>query len=242
MRLTIILPTYNEAENLRILIPNLIEYISNHNLSPAEILVMDDKSPDGTANVAKNFLTVASKNNINLIVIVRGGVRGLTPAVIDGIKMAKGDAILTMDSDLSHPVNAIKKLVLAVTAWGGNLSVGSRRCKGGSYDQNWPNHRKLISFISGLLGKLLDWRITDPMSGFFCFSRNFLQKNDLTKLKGNGFKILLEIVVKFKPEKIIEIPINFKDRMYGVSKMSMGVMQKYIIQLINLYKYKLLKK
>lgn len=203
---------------------------------------MDDRSPDGTANVARQFIATASKHNVKLIVVERKGIRGLIPAVLDGIKMAKGEAILTMDSDLSHPINAIKNLVLSVTVWGANLSIGSRRCKGGSYDQNWPSHRKLISFVSGLMGRLLDWRVTDPMSGFFCCSNSFIKKNDFRKLKGHGFKILLEIVVKFKPKKIIEIPIIFKDRILGESKMKINVMGKYIIQLLDLYFYKLFHK
>ena len=158
------------------------------------------------------------------------------------MKLATGEAILTMDSDLSHPISAIKDMIKAVTQFGADLSIGSRNCPGGSYDPNWPGFRKLVSFFSGLMGRLLDWRITDPMAGFFCCSRSFLKKKDFRNLKGDGFKILLEIVVKFKPKKIIEIPIIFKDRIYGESKMKLRVMWKYIIQLIDLYKHKILHK
>ena len=180
--------------------------------------------------------------NIKLIVVEREAQRGLTPAVIDGLMMATGAAILTMDSDLSHPINAIKHMVTAVEIFGADLSIGSRRYLGGSYDPNWPSHRKLISYFSGLMGRLLDWRVTDPMAGFFCCSNSFIKKNDFRKLKGHGFKILLEIVVKFKPKKIIEIPIIFKDRILGESKMKINVMGKYIIQLLDLYFYKLFHK
>lgn len=239
MQLSIILPTYNEAENLQILIPKLIIYCSKQGFTPCEIFVMDDKSPDGTAKIARHYIKAAMNKNINLVVVEREGKRGLTPAVIDGMKLSRGNAILTMDSDLSHPITAIKHMVAAVTTLRADLTIGSRRCQGGMYDPNWSSQRKIISFISGMMGRLLDWRITDPMSGFFCCSHSFLQKNNFNNLKGDGFKILLEIVVKFKPKKIIEIPIIFKDRMFGESKMKIGVMGKYIIQLINLYKHKL---
>lgn len=242
MLLSIILPTYNEAENLSILIPKLISYCTEQSLNPVEILVMDDKSPDGTARIARKYISKALKKNIKLIVVEREGERGLTPAVIEGMRMANGEAILTMDSDLSHPVNVIKYMVAAVTILGADLSIGSRKCPGGSYDPNWSRYRKLVSFFSGLMGRLLDWRITDPMAGFFCCSNSFIKKNDFRILKGEGFKILLEIVVKFKPKKIIEIPIMFKDRIYGESKMKINVMGKYIIQLIDLYKYKFFHK
>lgn len=242
MRVSIILPTYYEAENLPLLIPSLIVFCHKESLIPAEILVMDDKSPDGTANVARQYISEASNKEIKLIIVEREGPRGLTPAVIDGMKLATGEAILTMDSDLSHPISAIKDMITAVTQFGADLSIGSRNCPGGSYDPNWPGFRKLVSFFSGLMGRLLDWRITDPMAGFFCCSRSFLKKNDFRNLKGDGFKILLEIVVKFKPKKIIEIPIIFKDRIYGESKMKLRVMWKYIIQLIDLYKHKILHK
>jgi len=239
MRLTIILPTYNEALNLPILIPNLINYCSEKNLTPAEILVMDDKSPDGTATIARKYKQLAKEKNVELIIVEREGKKGLTPAVIDGFKLAKGQAILTMDSDLSHPISAIKSLVDAVTILGAKISIGSRHVSGGGYDLNWPKQRKIISFFSGFMGRLLDWRLTDPMAGFFCCNKDFLQENDLTKLKGEGFKILLEIIVKFKPKKIIEIPIMFKDRLYGESKMNIDVMKKYVVQLFNLYLYKI---
>ncbi|MFX0139818.1 MAG: glycosyltransferase [Candidatus Hodarchaeota archaeon] len=242
MRLSIILPTYNEAENMEILIPKLILYCSKKNLNPSEIFVMDDKSPDGTAKIARKYIADASKKNIKLIIVERKGKRGLTPAVIDGMRIANGKSILIMDSDLSHPITAIKDMVSAVQILGADLSIGSRNCPGGSYDPNWPSYRKLISFFSSLMGRLLDWRVTDPMAGFFCCSRKFIEKNNFNTLKGDGFKILLEIVVKFKPKKIIEIPIIFNDRIYGESKMKLRVMWKYIIQLIDLYKHKIIHK
>ncbi|MFX1384039.1 MAG: polyprenol monophosphomannose synthase [Promethearchaeota archaeon] len=239
MLLSVILPTYNEVRNLPILIPRLISSFSKDKLTPSEILVMDDKSPDETAKIARKFISRALEKSINLIVIEREGPRGLIPAVIDGMKLAKGENILTMDSDLSHPVSAIKDLVAAVNNMGADISIGSRKCPGGHLDPNWPVHRKLISFFSGLLGRTLDWRVTDPMSGFFCCSSKFLERVEIEKLKGVGFKILLEIIVRFKPEKIIEVPITFKDRAYGESKMNMNIMRKYVFQLISLYKYKI---
>lgn len=217
---TIVIPTRNEAEN----IGPLIERISA--ACPAsEILVIDDASPDGTAQRARELGL-----RYPVRVIERTGERGLSSAVLRGILEARTGLVVVMDADFSHPPEAIPALVRAVRE-GADLAVGSRYVLGGAVE-GWPFLRRLISKAGTLLARPLT-SVRDPMSGFFCLRRDLLEGIDL---RPQGFKILLEILARARPRRVVEIPIRFQDRAHGTSKFGRQERRDFLRQIWTLYR------
>lgn len=223
--LSIIVPTYNEKGNMRPLITGLTETLTKEGI-PFEIIVMDDNSPDGTA------AEVAALKNPKARAVVRTTNRGLSPAVIQGYEEAKGDIYLVMDADLSHPISAVPAIYRRITENGADVVVGSRHTAGGGIE-NWPLVRRIISFGAALMARPLT-PCTDPMAGFFAIKPSVIKG---VKLNAEGFKILLEVLVKGNYKSLQEVPITFKDREVGESKLTSGVMINYITHLIQLYLY-----
>jgi dolichol-phosphate mannosyltransferase len=218
--LSIIIPTYNEAQNL----PELIKQIKALDLPEYEILIVDDNSPDGTAAVARQ---------LGAETIVRTTDRGLSQSVIAGFQKARGDYLLVMDADLSHPVEAIPALVTAIQA-GAQVAIGSRYVDQGEL-QNWQLIRKFYSWLATLVVRPLT-PVKDPMAGFFCLDKNVWQR---APLKPRGYKILLEILVRCRVKNFTEIPITFTDRTQGQSKLNLKVKWDYFVQLLSLYWWRL---
>jgi dolichol-phosphate mannosyltransferase len=225
--LTVIVPTYKEKGNMEPLVQGLTAALDAEHI-PHEILVMDDNSPDGTAAECARLQPAFPR----LRCVVRTTNRGLSPAVIDGFSEARGDVLLVMDADLSHPIEVVPKLYRRVASADAVVAVGSRHCKGGEITQ-WPAHRRVISWGAATLARPLA-SCTDPMSGFFCMRPAVIKG---VKLNAAGFKILLEILVKGNYATVVEEPITFKDRTVGESKLTRGVMINYILHLISLYLY-----
>eukprot|EP00727_Mastigamoeba_balamuthi_P004890 m51a1_g144 putative dolichol-phosphate mannosyltransferase (381) ;mRNA; f:464020-465291 len=225
--LTVIVPTYNEKGNMRPLITGVTQALERQSI-PHEILVMDDNSPDGTAQECERLRATFP----HLRCVVRTQNRGLSPSVIDGFHEAKGDVVLVMDADLSHPVEVVPKLYAHVASGGADIAVGSRHCKGGEIAE-WPLHRRVISWGAALLARPLS-PCSDPMSGFFAFRPAVIKG---AKLSAAGFKILLEVLVKGDWKTLREEPITFKDRTVGESKLTRGVMVSYVLHLASLYLY-----
>jgi dolichol-phosphate mannosyltransferase len=219
MKLSVIIPTYNEAEN----IASLIEKIHKH-ARDAEIIVVDDNSPDRTADI------VAKLRISGIKLFVRKKEKGLSSAVIAGFRMASGDAVCVMDADHSHPPELIPKLRKALEE--ADFVLASRYVKGGGCE-HWPLARKIISKAATLLARPLT-TVSDPMSGFFMFRRHII---DGVELRPEGFKIGLEILVKARPN-VKEVPFIFKNRFAGKSKLGMKTNLHYLHHLINLYRYK----
>ena len=207
--LSIIIPTFNEAQNISLLIPKIHDVLNGS--FKFEIVVVDDNSPDGTARIAKNF---AKKHTVR--VLLRKKKRGLSSAVIDGFNFAKGDLLCVMDADLSHPSGLIPKMVRLLDNY--DLVVGSRLIRGGG-SEKWPFHRKLISWGAQILARPLT-PIKDAMSGFFALKRDVIKNVDL---EAYGYKILLEILVKGNYNRIVEAPFTFLNRSFGQSKIGIGV-------------------
>lgn len=226
-RLSVIIPTYNEVDNMSVLIPKLIGILDSKGI-PHEILVMDDNSPDGTADEVERI----SRDLDNVRCVVRKNNRGLSPAVIDGYKEAVGDIYLVMDADMSHPPEVVPEMYEAIAQRGADVSVGSRHTKGGGIE-NWPLSRKVISWGASLLARPLT-SVSDPMSGFFAIRPNVIEG---APLKPKGYKILLEVLVKGSYDKVEEVPITFKDREHGESKLGSGVIMNYISHLLRLYAF-----
>jgi len=220
VRATVIVPTYNEAENLPPLCHRIIAALPG-----AEILVVDDGSKDGTADVARKL---AEKFSVR--VIERVNERGLSTAVLRGLAEAGTDLCVVMDADLSHPPEAIPWLVRAVQE-GADVAVGSRYVPGGDIDQ-WPLFRRLASKAGTLLARPLT-AVRDPMEGFFCLRKSLL---DGVSLKPRGFKILLEILARTGTPRTVEVPIHFEDRNAGDSKFSSKERREFLKQVWTLYR------
>lgn len=217
---SLILPTYNEADN----IPELIESIRKALAGvPHEIIVVDDDSPDETWRVTQEL----AHDRDDLHVIRRIGRRGLSSAVIEGFLAAKGDIFGVMDADGQHDESVLPKLYEAVLKNDG-IAIGSRYVEGGSVGE-WDEQRYLLSRIATKLAKALcKVKARDPMSGFFAVSRSTFDKA-LPTLNPKGFKILLDFLVHVpKNTKVQEIPFTFGKRMHGESKLSRRVQIEFL--------------
>jgi dolichol-phosphate mannosyltransferase len=207
--ISIIVPTYNERDNIVPLIERLSKTLSGRNF---EILIVDDSSKDGTIDAAASL---AEKYPVK--VMVRSSERGLATAVLHGLKYAKGEIIGVMDADLQHPPEINAALLKALDA-GADMAIGSRYIPGGGVP-NWSLLRRVISKGAMTLAHIFlpaTRNIKDPMSGFYMFKREALGNVEFRPI---GYKILLEMLVMGKFNKIIEVPFIFEDRSSGRSKM-----------------------
>lgn len=223
---SIIIPTYNERENVTKLIRSIHEVMTGARIS-YEVIVVDDNSPDGTAEAVK-----ALSDQFNIKLIVRPGKLGLASAVLDGIKVAGGRFIAVMDADLQHPPEALPGMIRSLLS-GCDVVVGSRYVRGGSSHGLSPM-RRVVSRGADLIAKILLPRtrsIKDTMSGYFALKREVI---DSVELNPRGFKILLEILVKGRYSKACEYPIEFRARAWGKSKLGVSEILNYIIHVLNL--------
>lgn len=193
-----------------------------------ELVIVDDNSPDGTAARAEEL---AKARNIKLV--RRAGKLGLSSAVLDGFERASSSVLVVMDADLSHPPEKIPEMVEKIEKGEAEVVVGSRYAPGGSVE-NWPIHRRIISKGATLLARWLT-EVKDPMSGFFALKREVIAGVSLDPV---GYKIGLEILVKGKYSKAVEVPIRFADRRAGKSKLGGTEYLKYIDHLAMLYEHK----
>lgn len=230
--ISVIIPTYNESENILGISKAVSQTLELYG-EAFEILVMDDDSPDLTADIVNKSL-IPGVRAVNR----RGKPRGLSAAVIDGMQAAAGDKIVVMDADLSHPPDLLPKMADAIHHGNALLAVGSRYVKGGG-SEGWPLHRVWVSKIASTIAWPIA-RVHDATSGFFMVQREAIQG---VQLDSRGFKIGLETFVKAKHDgKIIEIPYIFRDRQAGESKLSGGVILDYFRQLFQLYQNHFFKK
>lgn len=224
-RVSVIVPTYNERANL----PRLTERIFAA-LDPvaSELIIVDDDSPDGTAELARQL---AQRWPVR--VIVRQHERGLATAVIAGLRAARGALCVVMDADLSHPPERIADLLAAMADPQVQMAIGSRFVPGGKVDLHWPLHRRINSWLGRLLARPLT-NVRDTMSGFFCVRRRDL---DLDALQPVGYKIALELIVRHGWTNIVEVPITFADRAAGRTKLDLTEHLRYLRHLGRLYSF-----
>ena len=228
MDITLVIPTYNEADNIPILVQRVFDIFNNNNLD-GYVIVVDDDSPDQTWRVAQDLMELYPK----LRVIRREDERGLSSAVLDGFTFAKTDIVGVIDADLSHPPEKIPELVAPIMNDEADFTLGSRYIDQGGIE-NWPLKRKISSKVATLVVSGLT-KVKDPMSGFFFLRKDIM--NNVT-LSPKGFKIGLEILVRTKCRKVKEIPIVFRDREHGESKLSSNVIIDYLIHVSKLYIYR----
>ena len=227
----IIIPTYNEKENIEKIIHKIFSLEKSFH-----ILVVDDGSPDGTANIVKSL---QSEYREKLHIQERTGKLGLGTAYIHGFKWAlekEYQYIFEMDADFSHDPNDLIRLYNAIALEGGDLSIGSRYVKGVNI-VNWPMMRLLMSFFASKYVKIITGMpIHDSTAGFKCYKREVLETIDFDEIRFVGYAFQIEM--KFKTWKygfnIVEIPVIFTDRAVGTSKMSGGIFFEAVLGVVQM--------
>ena len=227
----VIIPTYNEKENIE----KLVRTIFSLN-KLFHILIVDDGSPDGTADIVKDL---QSKFQDSLFIQERTGKLGLGTAYIHGFKWALErdySYVFEMDADFSHNPADLVRLYNANKEKGGDLSIGSRYVKGVNII-NWPMSRLLLSFFASKYVRLITGMpINDSTAGFKCYKREVLETINLDEIQFVGYAFQIEM--KFKAWKygfnVIEVPVIFTDRSEGESKMSGGIFYEAVLGVINM--------
>ncbi|HEU5169379.1 MAG TPA: polyprenol monophosphomannose synthase [Gemmatimonadales bacterium] len=229
--LSLVLPTYNERENLAPLLGRLSAVLRPY---AHEIIVVDDDSPDGTGEEAERLRAVHPA----VRVVRRQGERGLSSAVIRGFREARGRVVGVMDADLQHDEAVIPALLEAVAE--AEFAVASRAAPGGGTGA-WAARRKVTSWIAAALARaVLDVPLSDPMSGFFMMPRSLFARLDEGGLRPEGFKVLLYLYVQAvqalgRPNvRVLEVGFTFRERLHGRSKLTPRVMREYVAMLFEL--------
>ncbi len=222
-RALVIVPTYNEAENLPLVVPRILEQDKR-----IEVLVVDDNSPDGTGRMADEM----AADDPRVHVLHREGKLGLGTAYLTGFKWALErdyEFIFEMDADGSHDAKHIPEFLAAIQDV--DLVLGSRYLKGRVTVVNWPMSRLLLSYCANIYARVVTGhRLYDATGGFKCFRRRVLEAIDLDEVHSNGYSFQIEMSFRAwrKGFRIVEIPIVFVDRVEGTSKMSGGIVREAV--------------
>lgn len=227
-QVSIVVPTFREAESLPLLIDR-IALLKETSGIELELLIIDDDSRDGTEAV------IASRPEPWLQLFVRTVDRGLSQAVLFGLSRARGEFLVVMDADLSHPPEVIPEMLAALRA-GADFVLGSRYVQGGTTAEGWGLFRFLNSKVATYLARPLT-RVSDPMSGFFAMPRAAFERAE--NPSPLGYKIGLELLVRCRCQKVREIPIHFANRVLGESKLTLQQQLLYVRHLSRLYRFKL---
>ena len=234
----VIIPTYNEKENIASIIKAIFSLKENF-----YVLVIDDSSPDGTADIVRRL---QSEFPVTLYLEERKGKLGLGTAYIYGFKWAveKGFRyIFEMDADFSHNPKDLRRLYEACKIGGADVAIGSRYIKGGG-TVNWPKDRILLSKGGSLYTRLITWMpVKDTTAGFVCYKKEVLEAINLDEIRflGYAFQIEMKFAAWKLGFKIKEVPIIFEDRKYGVSKMHKGIVKEGVLGVLKLRWYSLFK-
>ncbi len=231
MEKLVIIPTYNEKENIEKILTAI------YNLHQEfHVLVIDDGSPDGTADIVRSL---QPRFGNTLFLEERRGKLGLGTAYIHGFKWAtkKGYAfIFEMDADFSHSPSDLPRLYDACKTGGADLAVGSRYTTGGGV-KNWPANRIALSKGASYYTQMILWMpVSDPTAGFMCYKREVLQTINLDEVRfvGYAFQIEMKFAAWKLGFKIKEVPIQFEDRQFGESKMSKGIIKEGVLGVLKL--------
>lgn len=222
MKTLVIIPTYNELDNIQKLVPYILEKYPE-----LDILIVDDNSPDGTAD----FVEKLSRTDSRVKLIKRAKKMGLGTAYVEGFKymLSNGyDAVIQMDADYSHDPKEIKNFLKKIKDY--DLVLGSRYINGVRVI-NWPIRRLLLSYFANLYTRIITGMpIKDATGGFKCFRREVLEAIDLDNINSNGysFQIEMNFLAWKKKFKIAEIPIIFVERVQGASKMSKKIVREAV--------------
>lgn len=227
MRIAVVLPTYNEAENLAKMVSVLFSLPLD-----LTVLVVDDNSPDGTGNFAE---VLSKKYPGRVTVLHRAGKLGLRSAYIEGFRKAfemKPDAIVQMDADFSHDPTVLTEMTERLTSC--DVVIGSRYIRGGSLDERWPFWRRALStFGNNYARTILRFPLHDVTTGYRMWKREALQSMPLDRIRSSGYIFLVEMayVAFLMGYDITEVPIHFADRRWGKSKMSLKIQLEAAIRI-----------
>jgi dolichol-phosphate mannosyltransferase len=227
----VIIPTYNEKENAEKMIRKVMSLLGDFHL-----LIVDDGSPDGTADIVK---TLMAEFPNRLHIEERRGKLGLGTAYIHGFRWAierKYDYIFEMDCDFSHNPDDLNRLFDACAKQNADVAVGSRYVKGGKVS-NWPLGRRLMSYYASVYVRMVLWfGVRDTTAGFKCYKRKVLETIDLSNIRfvGYAFQIEMKYTAWKLGFKIAEVPITFVDRLEGVSKMSTKIFREAFLGVLQM--------
>ena len=231
MKKIVLIPTYNEKENVSAILHAVLGLSSDYH-----VLIIDDNSPDGTAAIVESFM---SKFLNRLFILKRPAKQGLGRAYIQGFKWAlehQYDYIFEMDADFSHNPNDLDRLWAACEHKGADVSIGSRYVKGGE-TENWPIDRKIYSLGGSAYTRIITGMpIKDPTAGFICYKNEVLADINLDAIHfvGYAFQIEMKFAAWKLGYKIKEVPITFVDRKIGISKMSKGIIKEAMLGVLNM--------
>lgn len=223
MKAIVIIPTYNEIHNIQKLLPDILEMYND-----IDVLVVDDNSPDGTANYVEHL----GESNRHVKIIKREKKMGLGTAYVAGFKYALSngyDVAIEMDADYSHDPKELENFLANIKEY--DLVIGSRYIYGVRVI-NWPIRRLLLSYFANLYTRIITGMpVKDGTGGFKCFRRKVLETIDLDAIHSNGYSFQIEMNFKAwkKGFRLIEIPITFTDRVQGTSKMSKKIVREAIL-------------
>jgi len=226
----IIIPTYNEIENVE----DIIGAVLKQNES-FHVLIVDDNSPDGTAQRVKEL----KANNERIHLLQREGKLGLGTAYIAGFRyglLAGYDFIFEMDADFSHPPEKLNEMLQACQT-GSDVAIGSRYVKGGGVKDDWAKNRLFLSRTAGMYVRAILWMpVMDPTAGFKCYRREVLETLDLDKIQsiGYAFQIEMKYAAYSKGFDLVEVPIIFADREKGTSKMDSSIIKEAIFGVLSM--------
>lgn len=227
--ISLVVPTYKERQNIEKLVERTGAALALTN-EPYELIIVDDNSPDGTADEVRRLQ--ATRPWLQLI--VRVNEKDLSTAVMAGWKTAQGDLLGCMDGDLQHPPEHVAKLVERVRKSEAEIAVASRYVEQGSVS-DWKFRRRIISWTATVMAAVLlpskIRRVKDPMSGFFVLRRSVLQG---VALKPLGYKILLEVLARGRWQRAAEVPYTFEERVHGGSKMGAKQVWQYLLHLLRI--------
>lgn len=220
LHLSIVVPTFNESQNVQELLRRLEATLG---MTGWEIIFVDDNSPDGTAAVVRDIV----RANPRVRCLQRIGRRGLSSACIEGMLAVSAPTIAVMDADLQHDETVLPKMLAEIEHGGADVAIGTRYSAGGSTG-DWNGSRKAMSRLATTASRvILKQSVSDPMSGFFMLKRKVLDST-VHHLSGLGFKILLDILATARqPLRVAEVPYHFRDRFAGESKLDEMVIWEY---------------
>lgn len=225
---SVIVPTLNEATNLPTLVPMISAALSGRSF---EIVVVDDRSSDGTAEVCQRLADAHP-----LVLLVRDAPRaGLGGAVLEGVRQSRGRWIVVMDADLQHPPQRIPDLLAPLERGDAEFVLGSRYVAGGGIAEQWSLARRINSTLATWLARPFARGVSDPMSGFFALPRAVFDRAD--RLLPLGYKIGLELMCKCRARRVVEVPIHFGQRAAGKSKLTLSEQFRYLEHLSRLYDF-----
>jgi dolichol-phosphate mannosyltransferase len=222
--LTVIIPTFNERENIEAIIPAVEEVLTRAGIR-GEILVVDDSSTDGTIPLVRAL----EATHPDLRLVVRASDPGLSQSVVEGISLARAKVVQVIDADFSHPPELIPRFFGEIRG-GADVVIGSRYLPGGGVEA-WPISRRIISRGATVLTRLFLPDLTDAGGNFFALRKEVVEG---APLRPRGYKILFEILCKGRWQRVKEIPYVFRDRKAGASKLSFNTARDYLGQLADI--------